>query len=291
MSDLSNKVTLKFISPFGNSDDICREVPGIDSRIVDQVYQDEFINEAFQVEIPVVRTRKLIEIDEEEDKVVIPDDAIIGTVESVDTDKFEITIVFSSDIDKVKNIESQAWNYVANFIIDEDVPEIVAVEIFDKRILNFSIPAIKIMYHRDKYPGLMDVWKSDVGDLIDLRCAETVTLDKGEYKLIPLGFSAKLPHGYHAEIFPRSSTFKKYSIIQTNSVGIIDNSYCGEDDEWFMPVYAVDNTIIQQNDRICQMKLVQNQQIGIETVDHLDSESRGGFGSTGKGSDDNKEEE
>lgn len=138
---------------------------------------------------------------------------------------------------------------------------------------------IKIKYFSDIIP----VEKISNGDWVDLRAAETVELREGEFKLIPLGVGMILPEGYEAHIVPRSSTFKNYGIIQTNSKGVIDNSYSGDDDEWKFPAYALRNTTIQKNDRICQFRIVKNQpQLEFETVEQLNSISRGGFGSTGK---------
>lgn len=118
---------------------------------------------------------------------------------------------------------------------------------------------------------------------IDLRAAKKVTLEKGEFALIPLGIAMKLPYGYEAHLAPRSSTFKKWGIIQTNSVGIIDNSYSGDNDEWLMPVLATRDTVIELNDRICQFRIIPTQgSVKLTTVDHLDDVDRGGFGSTGK---------
>ena len=124
--------------------------------------------------------------------------------------------------------------------------------------------------------------KISQGDWIDLRAAETVSLSKGEFKLISLGVGMILPDGYEAHIVPRSSTFKKFHIIQTNHMGIIDNSYCGEQDEWKFPALAVEDTIINKNDRICQFRIVKKQpEIVFEQVEKLSDTSRGGFGSTG----------
>lgn len=120
------------------------------------------------------------------------------------------------------------------------------------------------------------------GDWIDLRCAEDVKLYKGESALIPLGVAMKLPDGYEANIVPRSSTFKHYGIVQTNSFGVIDNSYSGDNDQWFLPVYATRNTEIKKNDRICQFRLNKIQPpVEFEQVESLDGVDRGGFGSTG----------
>lgn len=119
-------------------------------------------------------------------------------------------------------------------------------------------------------------------DWIDLRASEDIHLQAGEFKLIPLGIGIKLPAGYEAHIVPRSSTFKNYGIIQTNGVGIIDNSYSGDNDEWKMPVYATRDTYIPWNTRIAQFRIYENQpSFSIKTVEHLDDTDRNGFGSTG----------
>lgn len=120
------------------------------------------------------------------------------------------------------------------------------------------------------------------GDWIDLRAAEKVDLKAGEKKLIKLGIAMKLPDGYEAHVAPRSSTFNKWGTLQTNSIGIIDNSYCGEEDEWLYPVIATRDTTIEINDRICQFRIVKKQpDFEIIEVDTLSGVSRGGFGSTG----------
>ena len=120
-------------------------------------------------------------------------------------------------------------------------------------------------------------------DWIDLRAAERIELKAGEFKLIPLGIAMQLPKGYEAHIVPRSSTFKNYGIIQTNHCGIVDESYCGNNDQWFMPAYALRDTVIEVNDRICQFRIMENQpKLLFTRVEHLESPDRGGFGSTGK---------
>lgn len=125
--------------------------------------------------------------------------------------------------------------------------------------------------------------KISQGDWIDLRSAEDVEMKAGELRLIRLGVGMILPEGYEAHVAPRSSTFKSFGIIQTNSIGIIDNSYCGEEDEWKLSAYALRDTVIHKNDRICQFRIVEKQPaFELVTVDHLKAESRGGFGSTGK---------
>lgn len=125
--------------------------------------------------------------------------------------------------------------------------------------------------------------KAEKGDWIDLRSAIDISLKKGDFALIPLGVGMVLPDGYEAHIVPRSSTFKNWKIIQTNSVGIIDNSYSGENDQWMMPVYAVEDTEIKKNGRICQFRILKKMPaLEIQEVEHLNDVSRGGFGSTGK---------
>lgn len=139
---------------------------------------------------------------------------------------------------------------------------------------------IKIKYFTDKIEKLTYI--DGKSDWIDLRAAEDVALKKGEFKLIPLGVAMELPKGYEAHVVPRSSTFKNFGIIQTNHQGVIDCSYCGDNDQWFMPVYAVRDTQIHVNDRICQFRIMENQpHIIFEEADSLDNENRGGFGTTG----------
>jgi DUTP diphosphatase dut len=138
---------------------------------------------------------------------------------------------------------------------------------------------IRIKYFTDQIDKLTKITQ---GDWIDLRSAETIELKAGDFKLIPLGVAMQLPEGYEAHIAPRSSTFKNWGILQTNSIGIIDNSYCGDNDQWLMPVYATRDAIINQNDRVCQFRIVANQpSIEFIEVDSLDGQGRGGFGSTG----------
>lgn len=137
---------------------------------------------------------------------------------------------------------------------------------------------IKIKYFSD----IDKIEKISKGDWIDLRSAIDVKLKAGEYKLIPLGVGIKLPNGYEANVVPRSSTFKKWGIMQTNSFGVIDNSYSGDTDQWHFPAYATRDTVIKKNDRIAQFRIQKIQpKIQFIEVDNLDEKSRGGFGSTG----------
>lgn len=142
-----------------------------------------------------------------------------------------------------------------------------------------TVEKIKIKYFDDEIDKLQKISK---GDWIDLRSAETVELKKGEFHLIPLGVGMKLPEGYEANIVPRSSTYKNFKILQTNSFAVVDNSYSGDSDQWLYPVIAMEDTIIHKNDRICQFRINKIQpEIEFEEVDHLDNTGRGGFGSTG----------
>ena len=138
---------------------------------------------------------------------------------------------------------------------------------------------IKIKYFTNE---IDKVNKIDKGDWIDLRSAQTVELKAGEFKLIPLGVAMQLPEGYEAHVVPRSSTYKNFGIIQTNHCGIIDQSYCGDNDEWKFPAYALRDTIINVNDRICQFRIMKKQpEINFVEVDILGNDDRGGIGSTG----------
>ena len=136
---------------------------------------------------------------------------------------------------------------------------------------------IKVNTHGNKLPEAIEN-----GDWIDLRSAETVTLAAGEYRLISLGISMKLPDGYEAHVLPRSSTFKKWGILLVNGMGIIDNSYCGQNDIWGFPALAMRKTTIHEGDRICQFRIAKKQPEILFVEDNLeDNKNRGGFGRTG----------
>lgn len=138
---------------------------------------------------------------------------------------------------------------------------------------------IKIKYHNQ---NLEKIRISAVGDWIDLRAAERVELKAGEFRFISLGVSMKLPEGYEAHIAPRSSSFRKWGFLQVNSVGVVDNSYSGSGDIWMLPVYATRDAVIEENDRICQFRIMKRMpSVTFTEVDALDDRDRGGFGSTG----------
>lgn len=139
---------------------------------------------------------------------------------------------------------------------------------------------LQIKYHVKEIEKLRYI--DGKSDWIDLRAAENVSLKTGEFTLISFGISVRIPEGYEAHVVPRSSTFKNFGILQTNSCGVIDSSYCGENDIWKMPVLAVRDTEIHVNDRIAQFRIMENQpRIIFEEVEHMEGKDRGGFGSTG----------
>lgn len=130
--------------------------------------------------------------------------------------------------------------------------------------------------------GLHDINQAHNGEWYDLRAAKDVRLNIGEFAYIPLGVAVELPDGYEAIVAPRSSATKKFGIIQANSIGVIDHAYCGDNDEWMMPAYAIRNTTIHKNDRICQFRIQKIQpEAEIVYVSELGNKDRNGIGSTG----------
>ena len=137
---------------------------------------------------------------------------------------------------------------------------------------------IRIKYFTD----ISQVEKISVGDWIDLRCAKDIELRAGEYKLVPLGVAMELPSGYEALVAPRSSTFKNYGVLLANSIGVIDETYKGDNDQWHFLAYATRDIVIPKNERICQFRVIKHQPtIEFEIVDTLGNSDRGGIGSTG----------
>ena len=139
---------------------------------------------------------------------------------------------------------------------------------------------IKIKYFSDEIEKLSKITN---GDWIDLRSATNRAIQKGEFALIPLGVGAILPEGYEAHIVPRSSTYKNFGVIQTNHMGVVDESYNGDNDQWFFPAFALRDTVIRINDRICQFRIEKKMpELEFVEVDYLLDKNRGGFGSSGK---------
>lgn len=142
-----------------------------------------------------------------------------------------------------------------------------------------DVVQIKIKY----LYGAPEIKQVDGSDWIDLYTYEDVSLAAGCFTMVSLGVAMEIPEGYEAIIAPRSSTFKHWGILQTNSIGVIDNSYCGNDDIWKMPIYATQAVSIPRGTRLCQFRIQKKQPlIGFNVVNDLKAESRGGFGSTGK---------
>ena len=139
---------------------------------------------------------------------------------------------------------------------------------------------IEIRYLSDKIEPLRYI--DGKSDWIDLRAAADIEMKAGEFRLIPLGIAVRLPEGYEAYVVSRSSLYRNYGIIQANSFGIVDETYCGDNDEWFFPAIALRDTIVHTNDRICQFR-IQKHKPPVEFVvrEHLSDTDRGGFGTTG----------
>lgn len=192
------------------------------------------------------------------------------------------------------NNEKETTKLPENNMSEIKLTKPLAVQIAEKRedidmseqtpgnliMLYESAPDLKIRYHREQFPTLPDV--AQYGNFIDLFNAEERTLKAGESTLLNLGISVAIPKGFWMQICPRSSTFNKYGIIQTNSFGVIDTKYCGDDDILMMPVYAIRDTVIPANERICQFRLVYDINFSITPVEKLTAENRGGFGSSGR---------
>lgn len=141
---------------------------------------------------------------------------------------------------------------------------------------------MEIKYFSDKIDKLKFI-EGEKSDWIDLRAGEDVEIKAGEYKLIPLGIAVRLPKGYEAHVVPRSSTFKTYGLLQVNGMGVVDEAYCGDNDQWHMPVFATRDTKVFANDRICQFRIMEHQpSLTFVEVEKLCGEDRGGFGSTGR---------
>ena len=195
----------------------------------------------------------------------------------------QITLSLNDFINKTSELMQQAYKHKDKrglFLNETDWNNLtlMLLELKDRRESNME--KIQIKYFDNEIDKVEKISK---GDLIDLRSAETVHLKKGEFHLIPLGVGMILPSGYKANVYPRSSTYKNFGIILANSVGQIDASFCGDNDQWMFPAIALRDTTINKNDRICQFEIQRIQpEIEFEEVEHLDEVSRGGIGSTGK---------
>lgn len=138
---------------------------------------------------------------------------------------------------------------------------------------------IRIKYFNKDLPKVNKITQ---GDWIDLRAAKDVEIMQGEFALIPLGVAMELPEGYEAHVVPRSSTYKNFGIIETNSMGVIDESYKGDNDQWFFPAYALRDTKIEFGERICQFRVMEKMpEVEFVEVLTLNNEDRGGHGTTG----------
>ena len=194
----------------------------------------------------------------------------------------QTTLSLNDFINKTSELMQQAYKHKDKrglFLNETDWNNLtlMLLELKDRR--ENSMEKIQIKYFDNEIDKVEKISK---GDLIDLRSAETVHLKKGEFHLIPLGVGMNLPSGYKANIYPRSSTYKNFGIIMANSVGQIDASFCGDNDQWMFPAIALRDTTINKNDRICQFEIQKIQpEIEFEEVEHLDEVSRGGIGSTG----------
>ena len=158
-------------------------------------------------------------------------------------------------------------------------PRKKAETVGETRVKNPNLLEILIKYH-DK--DIKKVEKIPLGDWIDLRAAERVDMESGQFKIIPLGVSMKLPKGYEAHVLPRSSTFKRWGILMTCSMGMIDESYCGNHDVWGFPALAMRSTTIFKGDRICQFRIVKKMpEVKFVEVNNMTDPDRGGYGGTG----------
>lgn len=224
----------------------------------------------------------------------------------IDDNEEEITILVSSDVMEKYDFNNKKYfvsikenRFGSNFniLLDENLKCVEPYksttsvaefkQCFDfyrnKKLLDDLNKNSKVLirYHKELYPNLQEIEVFEKGDFIDLRSAEYVSMKAGEYKAISLGVSMKLPEGYWGQLCPRSSLFKNHGILVANSFGVIDESYCGDDDIWKLAAYATRDTIIEANERIAQFRIVKKQPFTIESVEKLNGENRGGFGSTG----------
>lgn len=163
---------------------------------------------------------------------------------------------------------------------DVDIDILLGLKINTERMIkNMGIPQIRVKYHN---PEMTKLQYNEQGNFIDMRSAQRYEFKKGEFKLIDLGVSIKLPEGYWGQVVPRSSLYKNHKLIQTNSFGVIDTTYCGEKDHWMMPVLAMEDTVVEFDERVCQFRIVKDNPFEILEVKQMTDEDRGGFGHSGK---------
>lgn len=140
------------------------------------------------------------------------------------------------------------------------------------------------------FEGASKLKKISKGNWIDVYANADIFVNEGERAMIPLGFALELPSGWEGHLAPRSSTFKNWGIIQTNSLGVVDDTYIGDNDQWHMPVFCLKGmdskekgTWIRKGDKIGQFRIMEVMpEIEFEEVESFGNADRGGFGTTGK---------
>lgn len=148
--------------------------------------------------------------------------------------------------------------------------------------LNFKGSDIRVPIKVKYYGTTPELSQEGWGSWIDCYAAEEVCLKAGARTYIPLGFAMELPKGFEAILAPRSSTFKRWGILQTNGIGVIDSTFNGDDDQWMMPALATRDITIPKGTRLCQFRIQEEQpSINFIPVSSLGNETRGGFGSSG----------
>jgi len=190
---------------------------------------------------------------------------------------------FQNDVDTYmakKKEENRLWfeNKEAIFkqVMEESTPETVL------SVVEEVVPEVKIRYFHDKYGDYPEI-EAYNGNFMDIALPEDTVIPTKGYALVNLGFATELPEGYWAQLVPRSSTFKKYGLILTNSFGVIDTSYKGDGDEWKACLYNMygKDAVLPKGTRIMQFRVVKDNPVNFNKVEHLGNPDRGGFGSTG----------
>lgn len=255
-------------------------------KVKENVNRKDFLNNSFEERIDYYITRKKLYKDTITLTLMIskPDYYVITTVN--DSNGFPYSPFYNADERYNNMIYSEVvkkYNDFMDGLVSKNI-----LEYDTNTVLNYNGNTILIKYHTD----IEKLHLTPNGDWCDLRVAEDIFIPLGEYRLVSLGVSMKLPEGYEAHIVPRSSTFKNWGIIETNHMGIIDNSYSGDNDIWKFPAYCLEShttvngkngTMLKKNDRICQFRIVEKMsEITFREVEHLNGNNRGGFGSTGK---------